>query len=221
MISRNINYSKAEIDSVLALLGLNLELVLKLQQLNDGTLERNNGPNANKSIKEAVNDYLERGFYKKSDRTKARYEVVLLDFQDFIEKHYGKEILISEITLHQCEEYLYKMKSKRPGRHQVLKEKKDVAPSTNNLRVAAIRGLFNHCKKYEWVLDSPADKIELLREEEILPNFLRLHECNVLLQVTKSKLRYRKRDYALTTFMLYTGARIEEVCQATIYDIDF
>lgn len=221
MINRSINCSKTDIDSVLSHLGLSFEEVLELQRIKSQLTNNPKHLKKRTNINLAVKDFLTNGFAFKSFKTKLRYENVINDFRSYLAVNYDENMFVDEITMQQCEDYLLFRKTKRPGRHQSLANIIDVAAPTYNLKIAALRKFFNFCIKKSWVVDSPMANIERQHPDETLPSYLKLHECIVLLKVAQCKLRFGKRDHAITAFMIYLGARIEETVMAKIQDIDF
>lgn len=102
--------------------------------------------------------------------------------------------------------------------------RKGNAERTINRKISTLRMFFNYLmssKEFSDIKTSPMINIKNQKEEQRLPIYLTLQECEKFLYGIKFFSTYATRDYALFQVFLSTGARISEIATLKLNQIDF
>ncbi|MEN6350513.1 MAG: site-specific integrase [Syntrophomonas sp.] len=216
-MTRTVDFPKKEVERMLSQIGISMEEIIRLK--------KGYNPYLFDIIEfrliDAVADFGENGMDGKSDGTKKEYKKRLNGFLDWMLNKYGPEILVHQVSLKDCEDYVALRRAKRASRRQKLLIDQEVAPPTNNLLNATLRTFFKYAGKNHWIITSPMDHVAFLPGCMPLPTYLYDFQCVILMKVAKQKRRYAHRDFTLVCFGIFTGARIEEIKTAQVTDIDF
>lgn len=97
-----------------------------------------------------------------------------------------------------------------------LSQEHDLSGVTRARKLVAIREYFRFLVAEEFLLMSPAQKIEAPRQERKTRTRMRQDEYSRLLSIAGSS----PRDFAILTVFLQCGIRVGELCALTISDID-
>ncbi|SKC86817.1 tyrosine-type recombinase/integrase [Maledivibacter halophilus] len=140
------------------------------------------------------------------------YKKELERFFQFIEQKY-KNKNIKEISEDESivKDYIYTL------------VKKGNAEKTINRKISTLRMFFSYLmvsKEFSDIKTSPMINIKNQKEEQKLPVYLTLQECEKFLYGIKFFSTYATRDYALFQVFLSTGARISEICNLELNQIN-
>jgi site-specific recombinase XerD len=94
---------------------------------------------------------------------------------------------------------------------------------TINRKISTLRMFFNYLvssKEYYDIKFSPMINIRNQKEEKKLPIYLTLEECEKFLYGIKFFSTYATRDYAIFQVFLSTGARLSEICNLELNQIN-
>jgi integrase/recombinase XerD len=95
------------------------------------------------------------------------------------------------------------------------------APSTIARQLAAVRSLHRFLVNEESRRDDPTADVEAVRIPAAIPKALNESEVNRLLAAVTGDDPVARRDRALLELLYGTGARVSEVCELSMGDIDF
>jgi integrase/recombinase XerC len=87
-------------------------------------------------------------------------------------------------------------------------------------KIASIKSFFNFLFKKEFIMENPSTRIGYPKKESRLPKFLHLNQIDKLMDFEcRAFIDYR--DKAILDTFYSTGARVSELCNADISDVDF
>ncbi len=95
------------------------------------------------------------------------------------------------------------------------------APATIARQLAAVRSLHGFLVNEERRRDDPTLDVEAVRIPAAIPKALGEHDVNRLLAAVTGDDPVARRDRALLELLYGTGARVSEVCDLSMGDIDF
>ena len=151
--------------------------------------------------------YIEKNYSVKTVKT---YKCGLYDFAGYLKKR--SKIYIELVTEDYMKEYIIYLKT-------VVRNK----PRTINLKISTIKSFYKFL--LEKKLIEPANNctysIKLQKLSKSLPIYLNYEEAENLLLGTKLLSNNACRDYALLCLFLMTGARLSEVANLSLSQVDF
>ncbi len=159
-------------------------------------------------------DYL-RNEKNASPTTVTGYGEDLKKFIFFVGERHGKDVLPGDVTRDMIREFVSFLGATGFGRKN--------GPSSRARKLATIRSFFRFAYQEGLVRNNPAAEISITRSREKEPPFLSEEEYRRLLRVTqRGKNTFRaKRDYAIVSLFLGTGARLSELVGLNTRDVDF
>jgi site-specific recombinase XerD len=95
-----------------------------------------------------------------------------------------------------------------------------LAQSTMRSRWIAMRNLYGWALEEEEIDQNPVAKVKVEKANPPAPDLLRDDEIKLLLRACDGTDFYARRDQALIRLMLATGARVSEVCDLALDDVD-
>jgi len=150
-----------------------------------------------------------------SPATVRSYEGDLQKFIKFAHQTKGGYVLAGEVTKEMVREFLAFLGEKGY-------KKKNCAASRAR-KLATIRSFFRFACREGLIGNNPASEITIARGQQKEAPFLTEEEYKRLLKVTASNARtafQRRRDYAIISLFLSTGARLGELVGLDVGDID-
>ncbi|MES2389405.1 MAG: tyrosine-type recombinase/integrase [Bacteroidota bacterium] len=170
------------------------------------------------TTEQAITDFLNHCRYEKnlSPKTLKFYTIDLRQFTEFLQSHKYPS-LIAELDKVSLKAY--------------LKELYVWKPKTIKRKVATIKALFNYLEYEDLIAINPLRKIKIkIKEATILPKALTKNETGQLLQTAYTALATAKtghydyiekvRNTAIVEMLFATGARVSEIANLKISDID-
>lgn len=101
-----------------------------------------------------------------------------------------------------------------------LKEIKNLKPTSINRHLSSLRSFYNYLLKEKVVLSNPFKLVSSQKKEKKLPNYMKYSEFEALVDVCdETNLGIRNR--ALVELLFATGARIGELINIKLQDINF
>jgi site-specific recombinase XerD len=157
-------------------------------------------------MKEKVREYL--GFLERvrfsSEHTLAAYSQDLHAFLDYLEGHSIADL--KTITRAEVKGFLMTFKNK--------------APASMNRALAAVRGFFRFCRRFEYLDADPTEGIESVPQDSRLPAFLMESEAAHMLESIDGTDFQSRRDRAILEFLYSTGCRVSETLGLTVEKLD-
>jgi integrase/recombinase XerD len=101
------------------------------------------------------------------------------------------------------------------------RRRRGLAPATIARQLAAVRSLHGFLVNEERRRDDPTLDVEAVRIPAAIPKALGEHDVNRLLAAVTGDDPVARRDRALLELLYGTGARVSEVCDLSMGDIDF
>ena len=97
-----------------------------------------------------------------------------------------------------------------------------VAPATINRGLSSLRQFYAWAIEQKLITDNPATGIEDVPSTPLAPRSLPDQAVDALLRAARneSDLRLRLRDEACLALLIYTGLRVQEVCDVQVRDVD-
>ena len=159
-------------------------------------------------------DYLKKE-KNASPATVTGYGKDLQKFIGFLEERYGKRFLPGDVTKEMIREYLNFL-GETGFRYKN-------SPASRGKRLSTIRSFFRFAYQEGLIRDNPAAEIAVRRTCQKEPAFLTEDEYKRLLRVSQSSSDdfQAKRDYAMISLFLGTGARLSELVGINMRDLDF
>lgn len=150
-----------------------------------------------------------------SPATVTGYGEDLKKFIRFVEERHGKDVLPGDVTRDMIREFVSFLGETGFGGKN--------GPSSRARKLATIRSFFRFAYQEGLTRDNPAAEVSITRSREKEPPFLSEEEYRRLLRVTRrGKNPFRaKRDYAIVSLFLGTGARLSELVGLDTRDVDF
>ena len=149
-----------------------------------------------------------------SQATVKAYKADLQKFVQFVQERNGRYLLPGDVTREMIREFLSFLGD--------IGFKGKNCASSRGRRLATIRSFFRFAHQERLVRDNPASEISIPQSREKEPAFLSEEEYRRLLKATfKCKNVFRaKRDHAILSFFLATGARLSELVALDVGDIN-
>jgi site-specific recombinase XerD len=98
---------------------------------------------------------------------------------------------------------------------------KGASAQTVNRRLHALRAFFRWCLREGVVQANPADQVDMLKTTRRLPTYLTITEQErVLTAIAKDPTLMGRRNYAMIATGLFTGLRVEELCDLRPEHVD-
>lgn len=141
-----------------------------------------------------------------SDYTEENYLMDLNDYSDYLKKHRINYLNINykEITVYIA----------------YLKEIKKLNPSSINRHLSAIRSFYNYLCLRNYIKSNPFSLVKGPKKELKLPNYMKYSEFELMINSCDDSL-LGIRNRAILEILLATGARIGELINVDINDINF
>jgi integrase len=168
-------------------------------------LKQVEGVNLQADIGLVVERYLREKFSTSltTKKSKKRYEVVVLRFQEFLRKH--PVMHVSDISREIVFDYL-------STRNDII------AAKTWNVERGVLYNFFKFCLDNDWILSNPVAKIKPKKVTPPVVTHLNSEEAQQLLSYIKNnsgKVPY----YEIIATILYTGMRVNEAVHLTKEDV--
>ena len=91
-----------------------------------------------------------------------------------------------------------------------------------NRFIAAVRGLFAYCKKFDYINNNVSLELKTLKAPKHLPRYMTQTEVDALCNVPKEKsLLWRSRDRALLEMLYSSGCRVGEIAHLKFEDFAY
>lgn len=141
-----------------------------------------------------------------SDYTETNYLLDLETFQNYLAEHH---INFKHITYDNISRYM-----------QYLSHDKKEKSTSINRHLSALRSFYNYLLREEIVKDNPFNLIKGPKKEMRLPNYMKYNEFEEMIDACgDDDLGIRNR--AILELLLASGARIGEIINIKVSDIDF
>lgn len=104
-----------------------------------------------------------------------------------------------------------------------LEHKRNNSPTTRNQRLAAIKSFFHYAARENPELMFQNERIQAIRSkktEQTPPPSLNLEQVRAILEAVNTDTLIGKRDKALIQLLYNTGARVQEIADLRISDLD-
>jgi len=161
------------------------------------------------------NDFMRR--YSKTTYRRIRNK--LLHFTLFLEDHYDKNILEADIN-----DVLSYFKDDIDKRN-ILRESKSKFRDALNAYYKYVKEIKEKIEKTLFINPVPSLNLFDFTEKDLLIEDLEKKEDLLTYEVVERVLNYtywtRKRCFIITSLLLYSGARVSEICRIKIKNIDF
>jgi site-specific recombinase XerD len=153
----------------------------------------------------------ERGM---SPATISSYRDDLKKFIEFLEIHWGKGMLPGDVTSDMIQQFLEFLGS--------TGYRKRNCPSSRAKRLVAIRSFFSYLKRENFLGKDPAEGVKGPKITYAEPHFLQEKEYRALLRAATyhQNAFIALRDQALLATFLGTGARVSELINVDLKDLD-
>jgi site-specific recombinase XerD len=145
-----------------------------------------------------------------SINTVAGYSHDLMKFTAFMLSKYGKEPLVTEITVQDIRDFLAYLQLKREVKSHAIFRK-----------VSCLRTFFAFLLKENYIKTNPTTNIQSPKLAQKLPIYLTPDELKKLLSTPDTKNRMGVRDLAILTLFSYTGMRLSELVGLNLNDVNF
>lgn len=97
---------------------------------------------------------------------------------------------------------------------------KNMAASSINRFIAAVRTFFAYCRKFEYVKVNPAVSLSNVKVPKFMPRFLTGPEVDKLCELPeKNELLWKTRDKAIFEMLYSSGCRVSEIASLTFSDM--
>ncbi len=159
-------------------------------------------------------DYL-RNEKSASPATVKGYGEDLQKFIQFVQQQHGKDVLPGDVTRDMVREFVSFLGETGFGGKN--------GASSRARKLATLRSFFRFAHQEGLVRDNPAAEISITRSREKEPPFLSEEEYIRLVKTTqRCKNAFQaKRDHAIISLFLATGARLSELIGLDTRDVDF
>lgn len=98
--------------------------------------------------------------------------------------------------------------------------RKQMAASSINRFIAAVRSLFAYCRRFEYISNNPAAEITTVRQPRKLPRFMTEAEVNTLCSLPENReLLWQARDDAIFKLLYSSGCRVSELAGLKLTDL--
>lgn len=141
-----------------------------------------------------------------SNNTETNYLIDLEEYQEYLKL---KKINYLTITYHEINKYT-----------KYLKEERNLKPASINRHLSTLRSFYNYLIKEESIKRNPFKLISGPKKALKLPNYMKYSEFEIMINsLEENDLGIRNK--ALLELLLATGARIGELINIKVSDIDF
>ena len=149
-----------------------------------------------------------------SRRTIEGYERDLKKFIAFVESSHNKKVLPGEISQEDVSSFLEMLA-------QTGIQKKN-CPASRRKRLSTIRTFFAYLTRENLVGRNPAENIRAPKVQHLEPDYLKPEEVDALVDAAGSRHNpfLALRDKAIISMFLYTGARVSELAELKVGDLD-
>lgn len=155
--------------------------------------------------------YDDREYNNLSQRTVEGYREILSQFYDYCVKE--DVVDVHDITTRLIKDYI------------VYYRKKGNNPTTTNTKLRRIKTFLNFLVAEEIIKENPADKLQQVKEDIQIEVFTDYHIKQMLNYFKRIKGREKTmfdyRGHSMILFLLSTGIRQTELCNARWSDVDF
>lgn len=142
--------------------------------------------------------------------TISSYENDLMQFCDFLKKHFALEnIALSSIDQLTVRLFLGELCEKKKARRTIAR------------KLSSLRSFFTFCVRRGWIKNNPAQNIGMPRLPRQIPVFLEEPLTEKLMNLPDLTTAEGSRDRALLELLYGTGIRLNELIQMNMSDIDF
>lgn len=151
-----------------------------------------------------------------SENTIISYKYAFVSLLQFVNKKYKKEISrleLKDLNKETIEKYL-----------EYLEKEKNNSISTVNQRLAAIKSFFNYLtiEDIEYIsLCNEIHSIKIKKTKQETIKYLSKEGIKEILSLPKTSIENGVRDLAILTLLYDSGARVQELVNIKIKDIDF
>lgn len=94
-------------------------------------------------------------------------------------------------------------------------------PKTISRKISSVRSFYNFLMKEDLLDENPFNDVELPKQEKKLPKFIYPEEIENLFKSIDQSKPLGKRNYLILEFLYGTGARVTELCDVKLGDINY
>ena len=141
-----------------------------------------------------------------SNNTEINYSIDLEEFNNYLNEH---EIKFKDISYREISFY-----------RKYLKEERKLEPSSINRHLSALRSFYNYLLNQEVINSNPFKLISGPKKSINLPNYMKYSEFETMIE-TCDETPLGIRNIAILELLLATGARIGELIEIKLNDINF
>lgn len=159
-------------------------------------------------MKNKIDEFIEYIRFQRnySNNTEINYLIDLEEYEEYLKK---ERINYLNITYHQINKYT-----------KYLKEEKKFQPTSINRHLSSLRSFYNFLIKEEYINTNPFKLATGPKKTLKLPNYMKYSEFEIMISsIEESDLGIR--NIALLELLLATGARIGELINIKVKDINF
>ncbi len=150
-----------------------------------------------------------------------------LDYLSLEKKYSNHTVLNYELDLEKLEGFL-KLKNynleeldyKKVNEFIIFLKKKELKSNSINRILSSSRTYFNYLEKQKQIKNNPFKLVNSLKKDKLLPNYFKYNDFIEMINVIDLNTPLGIRNRALFELLLATGARISEVVNIKINDID-
>lgn len=141
-----------------------------------------------------------------SNNTEINYLIDLEEYEEYIKKN---KIDYKKITYKEISIYI-----------KYLKETKEYEPASINRHLSSLRSFYNYLLNQEEIKSNPFKLVSGPKKAIKLPNYMKYSEFEIMIAACGDDI-LGIRNQALLELLLSTGARIGELINIKIKDIDY
>lgn len=159
------------------------------------------------------------------ERTIQDYQKLWGYFFEWVNEHYQIQY-VDEIDHNMIREYVNYMRydARRYDGHKYINaenQRVGLSDTTVNIRLRALKAIFNQLERDELIESNPMRNVKLLRQDIDLTNCLTDEEVKAILTQPDKRDYVGFRDYVAITLLLDSGLRVSELLSLRVGDIDF
>lgn len=153
-----------------------------------------------------INEFLDYLKYEKnfSDYTKGSYEIDLKEFENFIKKENPKDITLDDIR-----NFIKKLANEKYKNRSISR------------KISSIKSYFKYLTSLNKIEDNPSELVGNPKLEKTLPNYLNYEDLDALLNTPDLETKEGKRDALILEMLYSTAARVSELVNIKLSDINF
>ncbi len=167
------------------------------------------------NLQKCINEFeyyiqVEKNYSKKTLRT---YKNGLINFLNYLKENRKSEsINLTDVSIDDVKNYIF-----------YLKDEANNKPKTINLKISTLKSFYKFLLEKKYITSSAniMNDIHLQKLPKILPVYLAYDEAESFLLGIKLLSNNSTRDYALFSTFLLTGARLSELAQLELDQINF